>query len=66
MIKQREGVVRQAHHPGDIFSGDLKGDRAQDDRSLAALFECDTVMQTARRTTASVAGRCDQKITLRN
>ena len=66
MIKQREGVVRQAHHPGNIFSGNLKGDRAQDDRSLAALFEGDAVMQTARRTTTSVAGRCDQEITLRN
>ena len=66
MLEQSEGVVGHAHHPRDIFGGDLKGFGAQDDRSLAALFEGDAVMQTARRTTASVASCCNQEITLRN
>ena len=48
MLEQSEGVVGHAHHPRDIFGGDLKGFGAQDDRSFAALFEGDAVMQTAR------------------
>ena len=48
MLEQSEGVVGHAHHPRDIFGGDLKGFGTQDDRSFAALFEGDAIMQTAR------------------
>ena len=44
--------------------GDQKGQRVG--QKPHTLFEGDAVMQTARRATASVAGRCDQEITLRN
>ena len=48
MLEQSKGVVGHAHHPRDIFGGDLKWFGAQYDRPFAALFEGDAVMQTAR------------------
>ena len=62
MLDHHEGVVGQAHHAGDVPRRDLEGFGAKDDGAFAELLEADAVMQTARRTAASIAEPCDQEI----
>jgi hypothetical protein len=48
VVDEEEGEARKAQHLGDVLRRDFEGPGAQNQRPLTQLFECDSVVQTAR------------------
>ena len=48
VLKDYEGVIRQAENPSNVACRHLKGLSAKNHCTLAHLLECNAVMQTAR------------------
>ena len=64
VVDHQERIVRQAQQAGNVLCRHLKRVGAKDDGAFSKLLEADAVMQTARRTRASVTQTGNQEVHL--